>query len=98
MAPGLFGTDAVNLNQVQNMFRNANRGIAMAMAMGNTLTPSAPGKTTVNVTSATYGGQYGTAVSVAHRLNVDLPVYVSGSFATAGNGNWSGRVGVGMEF
>jgi hypothetical protein len=33
-----------------------------------------------------------------HRVNIDTPLYISGGVAAAPDGNWGGRIGIGMEF
>ena len=102
VAPGIFGTDAVNVAQLNAGLKSAYRGIAMSMAMGATITPSAPGKTTVNLGAGTFGGEYAMSLVFSHRLaNVATPVYISGGIANsgiAGGNNWGGRMSVGVEF
>jgi hypothetical protein len=98
LAPGIYGSDAATWGQVQGLFRQASRGIAMTMAMGSQLTPSAPGKTTINLGVGFYSGESGFALNVAHRVNVSFPLFLDASLGAAPSGNWGGRVGIGIEF
>ena len=97
-APAIYGTDVPNWGQVQSLVKEANRGIAMAMALSSQITPSARGKTTINFGTGFYKGEVGMALNFVHRVNLDTPVYVSGGVASAGNGNFGGRIGLGVEF
>jgi len=76
----------------------ARRGIAAAVAMASPLMPSAPGKTTVNGSMGFYKGEVGVGVSVAHRLNFDIPVMVHAGYANGGGNEHVGRVGLSFEF
>ena len=98
-------TDAPNWGQVQNyaqgLANTAYRGVAISMAMSNAITPSAPGKTTINMGVGFYQGQTGVALNAMHRLATTItpyPVYLSAGVGTAGSGAWGGRVGIGAEF
>jgi hypothetical protein len=68
------------------------------MAMASQITPSAPGKTTISFGLGTYSGEIGTALNVVHRVNIGLPLYVSAGVGASEDGNWGGRVGIGVEF
>jgi autotransporter adhesin len=70
----------------------------MTMAMASQITPSAPGRTTVSLGGGTYAGEVGTALNVVHRLNISTPLFLSAGVAVAEDGNWGGRIGIGMEF
>jgi trimeric autotransporter adhesin len=74
------------------------RGIAAAAAMGITMTPSAPGKTTVMVNTGFFQGETAVGIAVAHRLTFTTPVIVHGGYANAGGTSHIGRVGLGFEF
>ena len=74
------------------------RGIAATAAIGMTMTPSAPGKTTVTVNSGFFQGETAVGIAVAHRLNLTTPLIVHGGYANAGGTSHVGRVGLGFEF
>jgi len=74
------------------------RGIAATAAIGMTMTPSAPGRTTVTVNSGFFQGETAVGIAVAHRLNLTTPVIVHGGYANAGGSSHVGRVGLGFEF
>lgn len=80
IAPGTAGTDAVNVNQLnavlggsQSDFKGdrdeLRRGIAGAVSLA-TLTPSAAGKTVVNVGWGFYRGENAVGATVNHQLKV----------------------------
>jgi autotransporter adhesin len=98
VSPAIYGTDAPNWGQVQDLWRQANRGIAMSMAMAGPITPSARGKTTISFGVGAYEGEFGASLNVVHRVNVNLPVFVSAGIATTSDGTLGGRVSVGVEF
>jgi autotransporter adhesin len=98
VSPAIYGTDAPNWGQVQDLWHQANRGIAMSMAMAAPLTPSAPGKTTISFGIGAYQGEFGASLNVVHRVNVSLPVFISAGIATSPDGSLGGRVSMGVEF
>ncbi|MEM1196238.1 MAG: YadA-like family protein, partial [Pseudomonadota bacterium] len=71
-------------------------GIAAAMALGGA--PIIPGQSiSLWANAATYGGEQGYALSVTGR--VAERVYISaGASGNTGDGNFGGRVGVGIGF
>ncbi len=98
VAPGIAGTDAVNLAQLGSAQIEARRGIAAALALNNAVTPSAPGRTTLAVGAGFFHGENGVGVSFAHRLNTMMPIIIQGGFANGGGDENAGRVGVAVEF
>ena len=98
VASGVNATDAVNLGQLNDYQRENRRGIAGAVAMGSFLTPSAAGKTTVTLNGAYYHGEGGMGFSLAHRLKVDVPVVLHGTYGNGGGNEHIARAGVGFEF
>jgi hypothetical protein len=66
--------------------------------MGITMTPSAPGKTTVSVNTGFFQGETAVGLALAHRLNFARPVIVHGGYANGGGSAHIGRVGFGVEF
>jgi len=97
-APAIYGTDVPNWAQVQNLVKGLKQGLAAAMAMGSSVTPSAPGKTTLSLNGATYDGYYAASVSFVHRLKTETPIYISGAVSGSEGGTYGGRVGVAVEF
>jgi autotransporter adhesin len=99
VAPGVLSTDAVNVSQLKSSVNQLRRGIATTMAMGAAMTPTAPGKSTLQINGATYQGYYSTSINFAHRLKTqETPVYISGSVGYAEGGEVGARVGVAVEF
>ncbi|WP_313612650.1 hypothetical protein [Agrobacterium sp.] len=78
--------------------KDANKGIAAAMAMTGAPTPSAPGKTAWATNVATYGGEFATSFAVAHMLDVEYPVVLNGSLGYAPGGSVGVQLGVNGEF
>ena len=62
------------------------------------LTPSAPGRTTVNLAVAGYRGESGVGFTAAHRLQTSLPMVVNFGYANGGGQEHIVRGGVGFEF
>jgi autotransporter adhesin len=98
LAAGI-STQISGLNgQIDTLRQDTRRGLAASAALALPMAPSAPGKTTVSVASGFYGGQTGIGVSVAHRLNVVMPIIIHGGIATAGGNAQMGRLGAAFEF
>lgn len=104
LAPGISGTDAVNLNQLQAVERKMSAGIASAMAM----TPAqiAPGKQTAVSVGV---GQYATSTALAFNmsrlvaenliLNAGISYGQNGADTTLGsNSNIGGKVSMSYSF
>jgi autotransporter adhesin len=88
-----------NLAQFATDNRNeARRGIAAAAANAPLLMPSAPGRTTVSAKVAGYRGQAGAGVMVAHRLDLNLPAVIFGSYSNGGGREHIVSGGAGIEF
>ena len=110
VAPGIFGTDAVNVNQlttavtglqqqITDVQREERRGLAAVTAAAFAPTPSAPGKTTLAVNGSTFQGEYGVGVAFQHRLSwTSTPVYISGAYGNGGGNQHIGRVGAAVEW
>jgi trimeric autotransporter adhesin len=109
VAPGIFGTDAVNLNQLTNVQglltnqifgvqREERRGIAAAMASSSIVTPIRPGGTTIGLTGGFFRSESAIGVNIAHRFQ-SLPGLVAyGAVGFAGGGDVTGKVGGAYEF
>jgi autotransporter adhesin len=107
VAPGVNGTDAVNLNQmselrndmsssINTVRRAAYGGIAAAMAMPN-LMPSAPGKTVVGAGAASYKGMGAIAAGVTYRSQSGHWL-VNGAASATQQGDVGVRAQAGYEF
>nr|WP_255581192.1 YadA-like family protein [Caballeronia sp. dw_276] len=107
VAPGQGGTDAANMNQVndlrnevgQNMTalqRSAFGGVASAMAMPN-LSPREAGKTVVAVGVANYKG-YGAVGAGATYRSRDGAWLINGAMSITPHGDTGARAQVGYEF
>ena len=109
VAPGIFGTDAVNLNQltsavagltdqINTVQKEERRGIAAVTAAAYAPTPTRPGATTFALNGSTFQGEYGIGVAVNHRLSwTSIPVYISGAYGNGGGTQQVGRVGLAFE-
>ncbi|MFC7399355.1 YadA family autotransporter adhesin [Chelatococcus sp. GCM10030263] len=102
VAPGIAPNDAVNVGQLytytQSMLKETRRGIAATAALSPVMTPSAPGKTTVSASAGFYRSEFGFGVSLAHRLDTNMPVMIHAGYANGGGKEHVGRVGVAVEF
>jgi autotransporter adhesin len=107
VAPGVNGTDATNVNQL-NALRNdvsssmtqlrraALGGVAAAMAMPN-LMPSSPGKTIVGAGVANYKGYNAIAAGATYRSENNRWL-VNGAVSVTQNGDAGVRAQAGYEF
>ncbi|WP_409932445.1 YadA-like family protein [Paraburkholderia sp. BCC1886] len=105
LAAGTQGTDAVNLNQlnsamgnmsnsINNVDRNAAKGIASASAL-NIVTPYLPGRTTVNAGIANYRGYQAVGVGVS-RWNEKGTINYNLGVSTSGGNSTIVRAGIGI--
>ena len=78
--------------------RDARRGTAAAMAIGQAPMPSTPGKTSYLFNVATFPGQTATGASFAHRFGSALPFAVTFGISYAGGKNTGAKVGIAGEF
>jgi autotransporter adhesin len=112
VAPGVNGTDAVNLNQlnagvaqanqytdqqVNNLRRDLNAGVAAAMAVAGLPQPTAPGKSMVSVAASTWQGQQGIAVGLSTISENGRWVY-KGSLTTSTRGGTGAAIGAGFQW
>lgn len=74
------------------------RGLAATAAMANIWMPSAPGKTAWAVNGAAFMSEFGAGLSVAHRLNISIPLAITASYGNGGSNVHVGRVGLMGEF
>lgn len=93
-----FSTALNNLqDQIMTNQTEARRGIAAAVAAGGYMTPSAPGRTTVQMTTGFFHGESAVGITAAHRLNLAMPLVVFGSYANSGSEHVA-KLGAGLEF
>lgn len=78
--------------------REARQGIASAMAMTGAPMPSAPGRTSWSGNTAVYKGEWAAGFSVAHRINVAIPVAVNAGLSLHGTSLGGARMGLSGEF
>lgn len=83
---------------LQRTALQAQRGVTATAAMANIWMPSAPGKTAWAVNAATFAGDVGGGFSFAYRLNVDMPIAVTGAYGNGAGSAHVGRVGLMGEF
>jgi autotransporter adhesin len=107
VAAGQNGSDAVNMNQVNDLRnevgqslsalqRSAFGGVASAMAMPS-LSPREPGKTVVAVGVANYKG-YGAVGAGATYRSRDGAWLINGALSVTPHGDTGARAQVGYEF
>ncbi len=97
---GILGQTVYALGaQVQSVQREARSGIASVMATPQAPMPSAPGKTTVAVSTSRFKDQQAIGVSAALRLDAALPTAVMGAVGWASDtASVSGRITFAVEF
>jgi hypothetical protein len=99
-------TDLATLNnrisqgfqQLDDKITQTNRGVAAAVAISSAPMPSAPGRTSWTLNASTFAGVAGTGFSIAHRLNLNVPLAISASYGNGGGTAHVGRVGLMGEF
>ncbi|WP_213767744.1 YadA-like family protein [Caballeronia sp. dw_19] len=107
VAPGVNGTDATNVNQLNalrndvssslsSIERSAMSGVAAAMAMPN-LMPSAPGKTVVGAGVANYKGYSAFAAGATYRSE-NSKWLMNAAVSVTPNGDTGVRAQAGYEF
>jgi hypothetical protein len=84
--------------QLQHSITQVERGVAATVAMASTFMPSAPGRTAWAVNAATFQGEVGAGFSLAHRLNLSVPVAITAGYGNGGGSAHVGRVGLMGEF
>lgn len=78
--------------------REARQGIAAAMTMVAAPMPSAAGRTSWSVNSATFQGEWAGGVAIAHRLDISMPVALTAGVSTNSGRAMGVRLGVSGEF
>ena len=71
VAPGIFGTDAVNLNQLQDTEKKLSSGIAAAMAF-TTPTITAGKSNGIALGAANYNGATAMSLNLAHKFTEEI--------------------------
>lgn len=96
---GQMKSDISSLKRTTDDIRKEERrGIATAMAMAATPTPSAPGRTAWATNVASFAGQMAGSFAVAHRVDIDYPLTVSAALGYSPGAPAGVRVGVAGEF
>jgi hypothetical protein len=83
---------------LDRQFALLNRGVAASAALGNSFMPSAPGRTSWAVNASTFNGEIGGGFSLAHRLNLNVPVAITAGYSNGGGNAHVGRLGLMGEF
>jgi autotransporter adhesin len=79
VGPGVWGTDAVNLNQLNAVKTYAARGVAAALAVPPIAMPSEPRKFLFTMEGATYDGAVAVGAAVAYRFNEYIGSHIGAS-------------------
>jgi len=97
VAAGIYGTDAVNVNQLKDLSKIAYSGTALSMALSGSYMPSlAAGETAVGVGLGNYQGY--TAIGLTFKsLNKDGNMSWGGGVATTGE-NVGVNLGIGWKW
>ncbi len=88
--------DLFDLRRVDR--RNAQQGIAAAVAMGQAAMPSEPGRTSYVLNGAAFRGEFAVGGSIMHRVDAGTPLAIGVGFSFAGNKNNAFRAGIAGEF
>jgi autotransporter adhesin len=97
--PGAFSSQITSLNQsIQTLRKETRQGVASAMSMGSAPMPSAPGRTSWALNTATFMGEWAAGISVAHRLNLPVNIALTGAVSTGGDNTVGVRMGLAGEF
>jgi hypothetical protein len=78
--------------------RDAQQGIAAAVAIGHAPMPSEPGRTSYVLNGAAFRGEFAVGGSIMHRLDAGAPLAIGVGFSFAGNKNNAFRAGIAGEF
>lgn len=101
VAPGIYGTDAVNVNQLNalegKLKKYAARGVAAALAVPPITMPSEPGKKHFSITGATYDSSAAVGAAFAYRFNKNIGANL-GASVPFGGGNVAFRAGISIEW
>lgn len=112
VAPGVNGTDAVNLSQLNNAAAQSNRytdqqikglkryvdgGVAATMAVAGLPQATEPGKNMVSMAGSTWQGQQGMAIGISRVSERGRWIY-KGSLATSTRGHGGAVIGAGYQW
>ncbi len=86
-------------SRIDDVNKEARRGIAATAAMAYAPTPSAPGRTTFAINGSVYQDTGGVGVAFQHRFaGTSIPLYFSGAYGNGGGREHVGRAGIGFEW
>lgn len=85
-------------NDTNSLRIESRQGIAAVAALASTHMPSMPGKTAWAVNTAFFQGETGVGFSLAHRLNFNVPLAITGGYSNGGGRQQVVRVGLAGEF
>jgi YadA-like membrane anchor domain len=93
MNDGDAGTEpGADRTQVEDVDKRARRGIAAAAAISSIPVVLRPGQTSLTLGSGFYRDAGAVSVSLTHRLNTAVPIYVQGGYSNGGGTENVGRV------
>jgi hypothetical protein len=84
--------------RIDQAFQQINHGVTAAVALPSAFMPSAPGRTSWAVNAATFNGDVGAGFSLAHRLDLAVPLAVTASYGYGGSTANVARFGLLGEF
>jgi autotransporter adhesin len=103
VAPGIDGTDAVNLNQLESAtaredraVRQAYGGVAMAFALTSVAPTLAPGEQSLVAGVGAFGSQ--TAFSIKYEARLTNHVFIGTGVAAGTNNGVGGSAGIGFKW
>ena len=97
VAPGMLGTDAVNLNQLNTVRRDAEGGAAAAIAVAGLPQAYVPGRSMVAAAGGTYQGQTAVAIGLS-TINATGRWVYKGAFTTNNRGQYGATLGAGYQW
>jgi autotransporter adhesin len=84
VAPGYYGTDAANMDQLREAQQESRRGVAGAVALGSIAQPSQPGKTTWKAGFGHYKDSSALGLGINHWLKLTNPEEAPRIYINAG--------------
>ncbi len=78
--------------------RDARRGTVAAVALDPAPMPSEPGRTSYTLNGATFRGEIGVGMSVAHRVDTENPFAITAGISYSGGKSTAIKAGIAGEF